>query len=323
MTHTITITLTKKAQKTAALAGLPAQAEQTYEVPLALLPRLVALGADVDADGDMSLRSSSVIRGAWDKVVGSSRFLRNVERSRPDGLLDLRPDDAEAAIAVTEIAVSEAREAGKASLRQLRKEEEEEKAEKERKRQERIERIRGLPVGSLIRRSYRRWDVRNESGCYRADIEAAGRLDEAEAEAGRRNEELDARAAAQDAERLRWIAEHGSTRLKRLVAESIEHQAVYRDERLALERPGWRWDVKVPGEGDDPRNAPEEAISLLDEARTLDPEARLTYWTVPACENEHWEDDDECPGYHEGWRGYACTAVFLGRKIVFGGPEND
>lgn len=42
-THTITITYTDAAQRAALLAGLPAQRVHTYDVPAALLPRLLAL----------------------------------------------------------------------------------------------------------------------------------------------------------------------------------------------------------------------------------------------------------------------------------------
>lgn len=43
---------------------------------------------------------------------------------------------------------------------------------------------------------------------------------------------------------------------KQAAAEGIEHEAVYRDERLAVDRPGWVWEreVYVAAQGD-PRNA--------------------------------------------------------------------
>jgi hypothetical protein len=52
MPHTLTLSLTDTAQRAALVAGQPAQRVQTYEVPLDLLPRLLALEwARVDADG--------------------------------------------------------------------------------------------------------------------------------------------------------------------------------------------------------------------------------------------------------------------------------
>lgn len=153
----------------------------------------------------------------------------------------------------------------------------------------------------------------------RRSVEEAERV--ARVEASRR--EREEAKQRKEAERADWIGAHGSRRLQRLAAEGIECRAVYMDERLAHDRPGWRWDREVYGSGDDPRNPPEEALDLLDEARATLPEgvvSSLRYWTVDACEEEHVVDE-ECEGMHNGWRGYAVTSEFLGRTIVFGGPE--
>lgn len=110
-----------------------------------------------------------------------------------------------------------------------------------------------------------------------------------------------------------WIEEHGSNRLRRCLAEGIECMAAYRDERLARERPFWRWESTVAGEASEPRNPTEEAFALLDRARESDPEAQLVRWEV---EHEHNEScDGDCPKYD--MVGYAATAEFLGREIVF------
>lgn len=105
-----------------------------------------------------------------------------------------------------------------------------------------------------------------------------------------------------------WIEHHGSDRLKRCVAEGIDCAACYRDERLAKERPGWRWTAKIDGEYNDPRNPSEEAFALLDQARATlpeDAESQLVYWT----------------GEKTDYRGYAVISEYLDREIVFGGPE--
>lgn len=141
------------------------------------------------------------------------------------------------------------------------------------------------------------------------------------AENKRRNEEVEARDR-QEQERKKksqqekeaWIAQHGSTRLKRMLAEKIELDAVYRDERLATDRPGWQWLSNLPGNTDDPRNPPESAFATLDEARKTDPDAYLQRYTV---EHEHDEDCyDECPEFDESR--YVAETRFLGRLIVFG-----
>lgn len=107
-----------------------------------------------------------------------------------------------------------------------------------------------------------------------------------------------------------WVTDHGSDRLKRCIAEGIDCVSCYRDERLTKERPGWRWERDVPGESSDPRNPPDEAFTLLDQARQTLPHgasSRLVYWTDK--ESDH--------------RGYAVISEFLGREIVFGGPESE
>lgn len=154
-----------------------------------------------------------------------------------------------------------------------------------------------------------------------ADIVAAERearlqreRDAAAANAARAAEEAAKEAAKAEAaaQRIAWIGQHGSARLKRLLFEGIEHDAVYRDERLGAERPGWRYDVQgLPGTASDPRNPPEAALDLLDEARKTAPDARLVYWTV----DEDWDDYGD--KVVDEKYGYTATAKFLGLNIVY------
>jgi hypothetical protein len=116
-----------------------------------------------------------------------------------------------------------------------------------------------------------------------------------------------------------WIAEHGSPRLRRLTAEGIEHESVYMEERLAAERPDWCWALGVYGEAEIVRNARQEGLDLLDRARETDPSAKLVWWVIADDKGRNqYEEDDETDN---GWKGYACTAKFLDRGIVFGVPE--
>lgn len=131
-----------------------------------------------------------------------------------------------------------------------------------------------------------------------------------------RRAEIDERAKY--AERDAWIAAHGSDRLKRLLAEGIECGGVYQEERLALERPWWEWGQNLRGEAKAPRNARQEGLDLLDEARKTDPGAKLVWW-VTEHEHDACEYGDDCPKYD--WRGYACTSTFLGEDIVYGVPD--
>lgn len=128
------------------------------------------------------------------------------------------------------------------------------------------------------------------------------------------------RSRAQQAQ-LAWIKEHGSARLQLCAAEEIEHDAIYRDERLALERPGWRWERDVAGEEHEPRNPPLEALELLTEARETDPDCCLMWWTVErddGFEDCDGEDDNEL----YSWTGYVVRGELLDRDIILGGPES-
>jgi hypothetical protein len=121
------------------------------------------------------------------------------------------------------------------------------------------------------------------------------------ADAAAATEAAKAAAVEADAAQKRaWIEQHGSPRLRRMLAENIEHGATYRDERLTMERPGWEWmDRDEARSMDEPRNPPEAAFALLDAARATEPAAVLRYYA---------RDED---------RDYAVTAEFLGRAIVW------
>ncbi len=109
----------------------------------------------------------------------------------------------------------------------------------------------------------------------------------------------------------RWILVYGSERLKKCLSEGAECGALYRDERLALERPGWVWESHARGKGLPPRNPSNEAFVLLEQARKIEPTAELVYWTV---RREGAEGDRLI------WRGCICRAVFLDRNILYGLP---
>lgn len=141
----------------------------------------------------------------------------------------------------------------------------------------------------------------------------AERMATAEREAAEREAE-----AARD--RAEWIEAHGSERLRRCTAEGIECEAAYRDERIAAERPGWRWERKVAGQDRDPRNPPVEAFMLLDEARKVDPQCTLRRWVVDHECNEDCVGGD-CPKYD--FAGYVAMGKLLGQDIIFGGPDED
>lgn len=136
--------------------------------------------------------------------------------------------------------------------------------------------------------------------------------------------ELAERAAAIKADEERgekeiseWIEQHGSRRLKLSHKEGIECGGVYRAERLAHDLPGWSYTKTTPGAYDEPRNPPEEAFDVLEQARKQLPAATLQRWTIK--ESDVCQDSDE-DGVN--WRGYVAIGEFLGREVVCGVPAD-
>jgi len=116
-----------------------------------------------------------------------------------------------------------------------------------------------------------------------------------------------------------WVREHGSTHLQAVEAEGLlpSSMALYLEARLALDRPGWIFDLDWRAgavEHRDIRNPSPEALALLKRARELQPDAEL-HWG-------HYGDGDEDHGYFEDGedvepvREPMATADFLARAIV-------
>ncbi len=116
-----------------------------------------------------------------------------------------------------------------------------------------------------------------------------------------------------------WIEAYGSVRLKRMLQEGIDHRGVYLDEWLAkerpgenrktfldrwiaYERPGWKWSYSLDAELTPSRNVPLEAFDVLDEARKLEPDAKLWY----------------CRSKGSSWKGDVAVAERFGYDMVFG-----
>jgi len=78
-------------------------------------------------------------------------------------------------------------------------------------------------------------------------IEARDKHREKRRDRERKQEEQEAREAEAQVKAMEdWVREHGSERLKLILEEGFLSQSmgVYRDERIAQERPGWQWDDK-------------------------------------------------------------------------------
>lgn len=99
----------------------------------------------------------------------------------------------------------------------------------------------------------------------------------------------------------RWCLAHGSRRLRRIAEEGLlpSSMAVYRDERLAADRPGWVWQPSTVTLRD-PVAPTDDAFDMLDAARESDPGAVLRFATLG-----------------KGGGVFVATSTFLGRQIWF------
>lgn len=113
----------------------------------------------------------------------------------------------------------------------------------------------------------------------------------------------------------RWVAEHGSVRLKRIVEEGLLDSSLsqYRKERVEHLASAWMWVADVKNAQQDKRvlNPSEEAFALLDVARKDLPEAKLVSWRI--------ETPDSDKAFERRW---ACRSKFLdGEVVLLGEPQ--
>ncbi len=195
----------------------------------------------------------------------------------------------------------------------------------EKQEAERIERLANCTAFiELLEKNPSRW-IRGEfkdgfkmhGDGYSVPDELKGRMKAVQIAAEERMAQIEKQ---KDDEMLAWIAEHGSDRLKKCIAEDIECGAAYFDERLEMERPGWTVYKDCEGESSDPRNPPLAAFEVLEAARKFDPQSELQYHVVNG-EPAGPDDDGDWVEATEGWRGYTAEAMFLGKRITFGLPE--
>lgn len=131
--------------------------------------------------------------------------------------------------------------------------------------------------------------------------------------------EKEKRDAAEIVERDRWIAEHGSQRLKMIVEEDMidDSLAVYRDERLAAERPCWIWDATWHNNEvglRDVRNPAAKDLLWYRATRKRHPECKLIYAFLAAAQPDDYyeDDDDDTPRVSEA----VIKDQFLGRTVI-------
>lgn len=140
--------------------------------------------------------------------------------------------------------------------------------------------------------------------------------------------EAEKKAAAQAIE-LAWIKEGGSPRLRRIVELGLGYGGLYRDERLAAERPGWIWEVEMSF----PFREKDAYLPTLEDLDDLD---RATSYLAHTCdaspavlrrvtvyrhltdeEQSDWQGPEkvDSDGDIEIARGHAIKATFLGQPI--------
>lgn len=160
-----------------------------------------------------------------------------------------------------------------------------------------------------------------------AEVRRREEEDRARREANALHYEAEQKAEREIAEKARaetgaWIQQHGSPRLRRLFADALGHEGVYKEERLALERPGWAFAASraIPGMTQRAPYQPSDAeISLLDEARLTAPDAQLrrviVYRKATSAELTDSDVEIDGDGDVETARGHAISAEFLGGLI--------
>lgn len=107
-----------------------------------------------------------------------------------------------------------------------------------------------------------------------------------------------AEAAAYYENCAKWVRAHGSERLRKALEMGLldSSMTVYREERMALEFPGWRRDCRHTHHEGEIRNPSLKALELLERVRKDLPEAELV--TV----REDYEEDDEPTEWREAVR---------------------
>jgi len=127
---------------------------------------------------------------------------------------------------------------------------------------------------------------------------------------------------AADAQQVRdeWVRQHGSERLKLGLAAGLLDSllSVYRDERLALERPGWHWESDEQGVEvlHDPRQPTEAALRALIEAQRTDPGAHLQWSHTAHTWDCATQRDEDCDCDRETGGREVLASTYLGRSIL-------
>lgn len=136
---------------------------------------------------------------------------------------------------------------------------------------------------------------------------------------------VDARASEAVVERNEWIRSHGSDRLQMILEEDMieTSMAVYRDEKLAIDRPGWIWDATWHDgdvEHNTLRNPTEEDLLWYRDVKKAFPTCETIYAFLGAeAEDHYYEGDKDEPLVKE----MAITDRFLGKDVVLRKNLND
>jgi len=284
---TLTIHLTEEAQRAALLAGEPAQAMQTYEIEDPELIRRVLNLSDCtswDKDKKVAVKPDGTVAA----VIPAHRgYTRDFTWDTRGGICDIasleltrRPKTPAEAVWDAERVLSGV----DTELARLRDEYQAKVAAKVAEQQKEAAAWAALPLeeragvgmllcpdGVISNAAVRRLEELEPAAYHEATVEA----DRLKAEAKARKAEW---ARGVERERAAWIAEHGSDRLRKALALGLADQVnrTYKDERLALERPGWRREE----DSEDRAGAiepTEEALAALEEARKQWPDCVLVW----------------------------------------------
>lgn len=290
----IIIHLSEQAQRAALIAGKPAQRKQEYEIPIEAIPRAAALPwAIIDDAGNLTCNVERACYSESDvKSTGPIKMDFFSGYARVDAEASTRPETAEDAILFAEkiVALHATR------LLAARGEWAAEKLRRETEAKRRAEKWAARPLEWRICGEAIALCCPDDSEDYNgplsstgvrmfciADLQAYAPQEYAEAKSiceslrdSRLKREAD-RERDRQIDRAAWIDAHGSSRLRRAVAENIEHDAIYFSERIEHDAPGWDYYHDIAENSEEPRNPPAEAFFLLDRARMQFPNAKLVW----------------------------------------------
>jgi len=273
----IKYTLSLAGQRASLLAGGNGKSTQIFQIDAS--PALIA-EANVAYDGSATIDTTSTMGWFLDEVSGEAR--REPYEACVTFKLDAPATTWADICAVRDPAIEAARIKALARLPELRAATVQREADRAARAADRF--VDEQRAASVLARTQKTAEAYASGD--KSVTESTGKLitrDRIHVEISRLPKDLQTRVQAEQDRRIEaaiiedteWIHAYGSTRLQKAVAAGMLYDcaSILRDERLAMDRPGWTWASEM--ETDDIRNPSESALDALLAARGEFPNAEL------------------------------------------------